>query len=77
LVCLLGQPPQARGVNCLVLDEPTNHLDLPAAEQLESTLDGFAGTVVLVTLERVLFERFGVGRVLSFEGGVSQKETVP
>src|SRR5262249_30330892 len=46
----------ARGVNCLVLDEPTNHLDLPAIEQLEQALDGFAGTVLLVTHDRALLE---------------------
>ncbi|WP_300008395.1 ABC-F family ATP-binding cassette domain-containing protein [Pseudonocardia sp.] len=43
---------QAREVNLLVLDEPTNHLDLPAIEQLEQALDGFGGTVLLVTHDR-------------------------
>ena len=33
---------QAREVNVLVLDEPTNHLDVPAIEQLESALAGYA-----------------------------------
>ena len=49
----------ARGVNCLVLDEPTNHLDLPAIEELEAALEGFPGTVILVTHDRRLLERFG------------------
>ena len=40
----------ARGVNVLVLDEPTNHLDLEAIEQLESALEHFDGTLVLVCL---------------------------
>jgi len=43
-------------VNLLVLDEPTNHLDLPAIEQLEQALDGFGGTVLLVTHDRRMLE---------------------
>jgi ATPase subunit of ABC transporter with duplicated ATPase domains len=46
----------AMGVNFLVLDEPTNHLDLPAIEQLESALDGFDGTLLLVSHDRRLLE---------------------
>jgi ATPase subunit of ABC transporter with duplicated ATPase domains len=48
----------AQGVNALVLDEPTNHLDLEAIEELEAALDGYEGTVVLVTHDRRLLERF-------------------
>jgi ATPase subunit of ABC transporter with duplicated ATPase domains len=48
----------ARGVNCLALDEPTNHLDLPAIEELEQALEGFEGTVLLVTHDRRFLERF-------------------
>ncbi|MBK5306258.1 MAG: ABC-F family ATP-binding cassette domain-containing protein [Frankiaceae bacterium] len=47
---------QAVGVNCLVLDEPTNHLDLRAIEQLESALDDYAGTLLLVTHDRRLLD---------------------
>src|SRR5206468_8088703 len=47
----------ARGVNCLVLDEPTNHLDIAAIEELERALDGYDGTVVLVTHDRRFLER--------------------
>src|SRR4051794_5246533 len=47
---------QAVGVNCLVLDEPTNHLDLPAIEQLESALDDYEGTLLLVTHDRRLLD---------------------
>ena len=55
---------QARKVNVLVLDEPTNHLDLAAIEQLESALADYAGTLVVVSHDRVFLERIGVGRVL-------------
>jgi ATPase subunit of ABC transporter with duplicated ATPase domains len=54
----------ARGVNCLVLDEPTNHLDLPAIGELEAALETFEGTVVLVTHDRRLLERFEATREL-------------
>ena len=47
---------QALGVNFLVLDEPSNHLDLPAIEQLEAALAGFAGTLLLVSHDRRLLE---------------------
>ena len=47
---------QAREVNLLVLDEPTNHLDLPAIEQLESALDAYTGTLLLVTHDRRMLE---------------------
>jgi ATPase subunit of ABC transporter with duplicated ATPase domains len=54
----------AQGVNCLVLDEPTNHLDLPAIEELEAALDGYPGTVVLVTHDRRLVDSFGATRTI-------------
>ncbi|MFI9628453.1 ABC-F family ATP-binding cassette domain-containing protein [Streptomyces sp. NPDC052042] len=47
---------QGRGVNLLVLDEPTNHLDLPAIEQLESALESYPGTLLLVTHDRRMLE---------------------
>ncbi|MGZ8752815.1 MAG: ATP-binding cassette domain-containing protein, partial [Acidimicrobiia bacterium] len=50
--------------NCLVLDEPTNHLDLPAIEQLEAALDGYPGTLLLVTHDRRLLESVEVTRTL-------------
>ena len=55
----------ARGVNCLVLDEPTNHLDLPAIEQLEMALDGFDGTLVLVTHDRRLLDAVRIEQTLT------------
>jgi ATPase subunit of ABC transporter with duplicated ATPase domains len=54
----------ANGVNVLVLDEPTNHLDLEAIEQLEAALDGFDGTVLLVTHDRAFLEAVHVTRTV-------------
>jgi ATPase subunit of ABC transporter with duplicated ATPase domains len=64
-LALLG----ARGVNCLVLDEPTNHLDLPAIEQLESALENYTGTLLLVTHDRALLGTVALTRRLEIEGG--------
>jgi ATPase subunit of ABC transporter with duplicated ATPase domains len=61
---------QARGVNCLVLDEPTNHLDLAAIEQLEAGLDGFGGTVLLVSHDRRLLETVRLTRRIAVADGV-------
>ena len=60
---------QARGVNLLVLDEPTNHLDLPAIEQLESALDSYAGTLLLVTHDRRMLDAVHTTRRLHVDGG--------
>ncbi|WP_439380518.1 ABC-F family ATP-binding cassette domain-containing protein [Amycolatopsis lexingtonensis] len=60
---------QARGVNLLVLDEPTNHLDLPAIEQLESALDQYPGTLLLVTHDRRMLDAVHVTRRLEVDGG--------
>ncbi len=58
---------QARGVNLLVLDEPTNHLDMEAIEQLESALDSFDGTLVLVTHDRRLLTNVSLTRTVEVE----------
>ena len=60
---------QARGVNLLVLDEPTNHLDLAAIEQLESALDSFSGTVLLVTHDRQMLATVRTNRRLQVDAG--------
>jgi ATPase subunit of ABC transporter with duplicated ATPase domains len=54
----------ASGANFLVLDEPTNHLDLPAIEQLESALNAFDGTLLLVTHDRALLEAVALDRTI-------------
>ncbi len=58
----------ALGVNFLVLDEPTNHLDLPAIEQLESALDGYTGTLLLVSHDRRLLDAVALTRRVELPG---------
>ncbi|WP_328307638.1 ATP-binding cassette domain-containing protein [Streptomyces sp. NBC_00442] len=60
---------QGRGVNLLVLDEPTNHLDLPAIEQLESALDSYTGTLLLVTHDRRMLDAVTTTRRLEVADG--------
>jgi ATPase subunit of ABC transporter with duplicated ATPase domains len=60
---------QGRGVNLLVLDEPTNHLDLPAIEQLESALDSYPGTLLLVTHDRRMLAAVRTNRRLRVDAG--------
>jgi ATP-binding cassette subfamily F protein 3 len=61
--------------NLLLLDEPTNHLDLVTRESLGMALNGFDGTVLLVSHDRALLravcDEFWVvshGQVESFAG---------
>jgi len=61
--------------NLLLLDEPTNHLDLVTRESLGMAINGFDGTVLLVSHDRALLravcDEFWVvsqGRVQSFAG---------
>jgi ATP-binding cassette subfamily F protein 3 len=42
--------------NFLLLDEPTNHLDIPAQEVLQSVLDNYDGTILLVSHDRYLID---------------------
>ncbi|MFB8265119.1 ABC-F family ATP-binding cassette domain-containing protein [Streptomyces sp. NPDC055955] len=60
---------QGRGVNLLVLDEPTNHLDLPAIEQLESALDSYEGTLLLVTHDRRMLDAVRTQRRIEVADG--------
>ena len=52
-LCLL----MLSGANCLLLDEPTNHLDIDSMEVLESTLEAYDGTVVVISHDRYLLDR--------------------
>jgi ATPase subunit of ABC transporter with duplicated ATPase domains len=60
---------QARGVNVLVLDEPTNHLDLAAIEQLEQAVEGYEGTLLLVTHDRRMLDNVRTDRHWHVEAG--------
>jgi ATP-binding cassette subfamily F protein 3 len=61
--------------NLLLLDEPTNHLDLVTREALAMALNGFEGTLMLVSHDRALlrsvcdeFWLVGRGAISPFDG---------
>ncbi len=64
-----------RPANVLVLDEPTNDLDLETLELLEAQLVEFAGTLLLVTHDRVFLDN-AVTSTLVFEGDGRVQEYV-
>ncbi|MFM8254699.1 MAG: ABC transporter ATP-binding protein, partial [Actinomycetota bacterium] len=45
------------GPNVLFLDEPTNDFDVETLASLEDLLDGFAGTIIVVSHDRYFLER--------------------
>ncbi|MCP5100036.1 MAG: ABC-F family ATP-binding cassette domain-containing protein [Chloroflexi bacterium] len=45
------------GANLLLLDEPTNHLDISSQESLQSAMEQFGGTILMVTHDRYLVDR--------------------
>ncbi len=63
LSCLLLSKPDV-----LMLDEPTNHLDLHMLEWLESYLDGYKGTIMVVSHDRYFLDRI-TNRIFDLGGG--------
>lgn len=66
--------------NLLVLDEPTNDFDVETLAALEDLLDGFAGTLIVISHDRYFLERvcddvaalLGDERVRDLPGGVDE-----
>ncbi len=56
----------------LILDEPTNHLDVDAREALVQALNGYAGTVVLVSHDRHMLE-LTADRLVLVDGGTARE----
>ncbi len=71
---LFGEP------NLLILDEPTNDLDTDILAAMEDLLDGWPGTLIVVSHDRYLLERvtdnqyalLGDGHLRHLTGGVDQ-----
>ena len=65
----------ARPANVLVLDEPTNDLDIDTLELLEKLLQEYAGTVFLVSHDRVFLDNV-VTQTIASEGDAIWREYV-
>jgi ATP-binding cassette subfamily F protein 3 len=69
------------GANFLIFDEPTNHLDVESIEALEDAIEGFDGTVLLVSHDRALLRALTTRmwvlhreRITDFDGGFAEWE---
>jgi ABC transport system ATP-binding/permease protein len=62
LLGLMAEP------NVLLLDEPTNDLDIDTLTELEDLLDGWPGSIIVVSHDRYFLERI-TDHVLALDGG--------
>ncbi len=69
------------GANLLLFDEPTNHLDVESIEALEDAIDGYDGTVILVSHDRALLRALTTRvwvlhnqKIADFSGGFEEWE---
>jgi len=69
--------------NLLLLDEPTNHLDVESIEALEDALEGYEGTVIVVSHDRALLRALTTRtwvlherRITDYDGGFAEWEEV-
>ena len=69
--------------NLLVLDEPTNHLDVETIEVLEDAIEGYEGTVILVSHDRALLRALASKvwvlherHITEFDGSFAEWEVV-
>jgi ATP-binding cassette subfamily F protein uup len=66
--------------NVLLLDEPTNDLDIDTLQQLEDLLDGWPGSLVVVSHDRYFIDRvcdivvalLGDGHITHLPGGIEE-----
>ena len=69
--------------NLLVLDEPTNHLDVETIEILEDAIEGYEGTVILVSHDRAMLRALASKvwvlhdrHITEFDGSFAEWEVV-